>query len=96
MKVGRIKKPARRSLKRKWHRVTAVGTLAPIIERFVSKGSRILVEGQIVYRKWQDKSGETKYSTEIKAKNIKLLDSKGETSDNNNPEEKSSDDEWDF
>ena len=48
-----------------WHRVTAWGKLADIVESYVRKGSLVFVRGEIQTRKWQDQSGGDKYSTEI-------------------------------
>lgn len=62
-----------------WHRITAWKDLAEICERYLTKGSLIYVEGQIRTRSWDEKDGSKKYVTEIWAKDIKILDSKGET-----------------
>jgi single-strand DNA-binding protein len=52
--------------KTEWHRISVFNEhLISIVERFVKKGTRLYVEGQIETRKWQDKSGEEKYTTEI-------------------------------
>ena len=49
-----------------WHRVTVWNeALVGVIEKYVKKGSKIYVEGQLQTRKWQDKEGEDRYSTEI-------------------------------
>jgi single-strand DNA-binding protein len=49
-----------------WHRITVFNDgLVGIIEKYLSKGDTILIEGQIKTRKWQDQSGQDKYSTEI-------------------------------
>lgn len=48
-----------------WHSVVVLGPLVEIAERFLSKGKRVLVEGQLRTRKWQDQSGNDRYSTEI-------------------------------
>lgn len=48
-----------------WHRVTIFGNLAEIAEKYLRKGSKVYLEGQIQTRKWQDQSGNDKYSTEI-------------------------------
>lgn len=58
-----------------WHRVVFYGRLAEIAAEYVRKGSKIYVEGSIHTRKWQDKNtGQDRYSTEIKAQNMQLLD----------------------
>lgn len=51
--------------KTEWHRVVIFGNLADIAERFVKKGSKIYVCGQLQNRKWTDKDGADKYSTEV-------------------------------
>lgn len=48
-----------------WHRVTIFGNLAEIAEKYLRKGSKVYLEGQIQTRKWQDQSGNDRYSTEI-------------------------------
>lgn len=48
-----------------WHNVVAFGPVVKIIEQYMRKGSRVLVEGQIRTRKWQDKEGNDRWSTEI-------------------------------
>ena len=56
-----------------WHQVTAWGKLADIVEKFVKKGSSVYVEGKITTRKWTDKEGNDRYSTEIRAEGIQVL-----------------------
>lgn len=60
-----------------WHRVIAFGRKAEICEEFLSKGSKIYIEGRIQTRKWEDKDGVTRFTTEIVARTITMLDSKG-------------------
>ena len=48
-----------------WHRIVFVGKLAEVIEQYGKKGSRILVKGELRTRKWEDKHGEDRYTTEI-------------------------------
>ena len=48
-----------------WHNVVFFGKLAEIVKQYVHKGSKIYVEGQLRTRKWQDKEGHDRYSTEI-------------------------------
>ena len=62
--------------KTEWHRVTAFGKLAEIIERYVRKGLQVYVEGSLQTRKWQDKQGNDRYTTEINAKELKMLGEK--------------------
>lgn len=56
--------------KTEWHTVTIWGPLADVADRFLRKGARVLVEGKIQTRKWQDQSGNDRYSTEIVVANI--------------------------
>jgi len=48
-----------------WHRVAVFGPLAGVVEQYVTKGMKLAIEGQIRTRKWQDQSGQDRYSTEI-------------------------------
>jgi single-strand DNA-binding protein len=56
-----------------WHRVSAWGKLAEIIEKFVSKGKEIAVEGKLTYRTYEDKDGIKRNITDIVANEILLL-----------------------
>lgn len=64
--------------KTEWHRVIAWRKLAEIIGQYAKKGSRIYVEGKVMTRSWTDKDGTKRYTTEIQAESIQLLDSRGE------------------
>jgi single-strand DNA-binding protein len=64
--------------KTEWHRIVAWEKLVDIIERYVKKGDRIYVEGEIEYRQYQDKDNVTKYATEIRAREVLLLGGKPE------------------
>lgn len=59
--------------KTEWHRIVAWEKLADIAERFLKKGDRVYVEGEIEYRSYEDKDGVTKYSTEIRAREMVML-----------------------
>ena len=48
-----------------WHRVVIIGRLAEIAERFLRKGSKVYLEGSLQTRKWQDQSGQDRYTTEV-------------------------------
>ncbi|MBV9880931.1 MAG: single-stranded DNA-binding protein [Gemmatirosa sp.] len=66
-----------RQEKTEWHRCVVWNTkgasLADVVERYVKKGDKIYVEGRIEYRQWQDKDGQTRYSTEINVRELILL-----------------------
>lgn len=61
-----------------WHRITAFGKLAEIIGEYVKKGSQIYIEGRIGTRKWTDKAGIERYTTEILADQMQMLGGRGE------------------
>ncbi|MBA3008437.1 MAG: single-stranded DNA-binding protein [Proteobacteria bacterium] len=60
-----------------WHRVVAWRKLAEICGNYLHKGSKVYIEGKLQTRKWQDQNGNDKYTTEIVANEMKMLDSKG-------------------
>lgn len=60
-----------------WHRVVFFNKLAEIAGEYLSKGSQILVEGTIRYRKWTDQGGVERTSTEIHGRDLLMLDSRG-------------------
>ena len=62
--------------KSEWHRVAAFGKLAQIMGDYLRKGSLVYIEGRIQTRKWTDKDGQDRYSTEIIANEMKMLDGK--------------------
>lgn len=63
-----------------WHRVVFFRRLAEIVGEYVKKGSKIYIEGKLQTRKWQDQSGQDRYTTEIVADEMQMLDSKGGSS----------------
>ena len=63
-----------------WHRVVFFNRLAEIVAEYLKKGSKIYVEGSLRTRKWQDKTGSDRSSTEIIANEMHILDSKSSTS----------------
>lgn len=66
-----------------WHRVVFFNRLAEIAGEYLKKGSKVYVEGSLRTRKWQDKDGQDKYTTEIVASEMQMLDGKsGDTADN--------------
>jgi single-strand DNA-binding protein len=63
--------------KTEWHRVVAWNKLGEICGEYLNKGSRVYIEGKIETRKWQDKDGNDRYTTEIKARDMKMLSARG-------------------
>ena len=59
------KNTGERKEKTEWHRVVIFGNLADIAERYLKKGSKVYISGQLQTRKWQDQSGQDKYTTEV-------------------------------
>ena len=56
-----------------WHRVSAWGKVADIIEKYVTKGKEIAIEGKLTHRSYDDKEGNKRYITEVIANDILLL-----------------------
>lgn len=70
-----------------WHRLTFYGKLAEIVGKYVTKGALLYVGGSLRTRKWQDQSGQDRYTTEIRVSDMKMLGSKNDNApgrDNNN------------
>ena len=61
-----------------WHRVVFFNRLAEIVGDYVGKGRKIYVEGRLQTRKWQDQNGNDRYSTEIIANEMQMLDSRAD------------------
>jgi single-strand DNA-binding protein len=59
-----------------WHRIAFFGRLAEIAGQYLKKGSQVYIEGRIRTRKWQDKEGQDRYSTEIVADSMQMLGSR--------------------
>jgi single-strand DNA-binding protein len=66
--------------KTEWHKIVAFGKLAEICGKYLAKGKLVYLEGRIQTRAWDDKEGVKRYSTEIVASNMQMLDSKGQRS----------------
>ena len=62
-----------------WHRVVFFGKLAEIAGQYLKKGSSVYIEGMLKTRKWQEKDGSDRYTTEIKADEMKMLGSRGDS-----------------
>jgi len=63
--------------KTEWHRVVFFGRLAEIAGEYLKKGAQIYVEGRLQTRKWTDKDGHDRYTTEIVANDMQMLGSRG-------------------
>ena len=73
--------------KTEWHRVVYFGKLAEIVEKYLDKGSSVYIEGKLQTRKWQDKSGADRWTTEIVGSELTML---GSRASNSNPAQSSS------
>jgi len=69
--------------KTEWHRVSIFGKLAEIAGKYLDKGSKVYIEGKLQTRKWQDKSGKDRYTTEVVVSGfngvLQMLDSREDT-----------------
>lgn len=63
--------------KTEWHNVVFFGRLGEIVGEYLKKGSKVYVEGRLQTRKWQGKDGNDRYTTEIVANDMQMLDSRG-------------------
>lgn len=62
-----------------WHRLVMYGRLAEIAGEYLQKGSHIYVEGKLKTRKWQDRDGNDRYTTEVQCNEMKMLGSKSDS-----------------
>jgi len=60
-----------------WHRVVFFSRLAEIVGEYLKKGSQVYIEGRLQTRKWQDKEGNDRYTTEIVANEMQMLGGRG-------------------
>ncbi len=71
--------------KTEWHRVilwnNKGSSLADVAEKYCKKGDKVYVEGSIEYRSWQDREGQTRYTTEITARELIMLSGRGDGSE---------------
>ena len=72
--------------KTEWHRIVAFQRLAEIMGEYLKKGAQVYIEGKLQTRKWQDKDGQDRYSTEIVADNMQMLGGKSVQAENNAPQ----------
>lgn len=70
--------------KTEWHSVVVfVEELGKVVEQYLKKGSKVYIEGSIQTRKWQDQSGNTRYTTEIIMRNMVMLDGRKDSPQGN-------------
>jgi len=67
--------------KTEWHRVVMFNRLGEIAGEYLKKGAKVYIEGKLQTRKWQDKNGQDRYTTEIVANEMQMLDSRGGSGD---------------
>ena len=72
-----------------WHNVVLWRGLAELAEKYLKKGNSVYIEGKISTRKWEDKEGNTRYSTDIVADKLTMLGSKSDNESSNPKEEPS-------
>jgi single-strand DNA-binding protein len=65
--------------KTEWHRIVMFSRLAEIAGEYLKKGSQVYIEGKLQTRKWQDKEGQDRYTTEIVANEMQMLGGRGDT-----------------
>lgn len=65
--------------KTEWHSIVCFQKLAEIVAEYARKGSQVYVEGKLCTRKWQDKEGKDRYTTEINADTVQLLGSRNDS-----------------
>ena len=63
--------------KTEWHRIVFFRRLAEVVGEYLKKGAKVYIEGKLQTRKWQDKDGQDRYTTEIVANEMQMLDSRG-------------------
>lgn len=68
-----------------WHRIVMNDKLGQIAQQYLHKGSKVYLEGSLRTRKWQDQNGQDRYSTEIRANNMQMLDGKPQDGGNQQP-----------
>jgi len=73
----RDKQSGEKQEKTEWHRVVFFNRLAEIVGEYLKKGSQVYVEGRLQTRKWQDQSGQDRYTTEIVANEMQMLGGRG-------------------
>ncbi|MDX1652164.1 MAG: single-stranded DNA-binding protein [Brumimicrobium sp.] len=74
-----------------WHNIVVWRGLADVAEKYLTKGTKVYVEGKLKTRSWQDETGATKYATEVVADTFTMLSSRGENTSPSGPNYSSED-----
>lgn len=61
-----------------WHRIVVWGRLAEICNQYLRKGSKVFIEGRLQTRSWETQDGQKRYTTEVVARDMQMLDSRGD------------------
>ena len=69
-----------------WHRVVCFARLAEICGEYLRKGSKVYIEGRLQTRSWEGQDGQTRYATEVVARDMQMLDGRGESGGYSGPE----------
>lgn len=72
-----------RQEKTEWHRITLFNRLGEVAGEYLKKGSKVYIEGKLQTRKWQDQQGNDRYSTDIIADQMQMLDGRGDQGGSN-------------
>ena len=72
-----------------WHRVVLFSRLAEIAEQYLKKGSKVFVEGKLQTRDWEDAEGKKRYTTEVIAREMTMLDSRSGSDNTSQPQSSS-------
>lgn len=68
-----VDKSGQKQERTEWHRIVVWGKLAELCSQYLAKGRQVYVEGRLQTRQWQDKDGQTKYTTEVQAQTVQFL-----------------------
>ena len=91
--VWRDKATGEKQERTEWHRVVFFGKAAEIVRDYTKKGSKLFVEGTLKTRKWEDKNGIERYTTEIVSSDLQMLDGRADQSMTEAPQMQTSTDE---
>jgi single-strand DNA-binding protein len=72
------KQSGERKEQTEWHRVVLFGKLGEIAGEYLKKGAKVYIEGRLQTRKWQGQDGQDRYTTEVVASDMQMLDSRGQ------------------